>query len=45
MPMLVSRDTEVFEVLGLILVIGVIQDAKFKRREALADLSKAALKK
>jgi hypothetical protein len=25
--------------------IGVIQDAKFKRREALADLAKAASKK
>ena len=26
-------------------VVGVIQDAKFKRREALADLAKAAAKK
>jgi len=29
----------------LTLSAGVIQDAKFKRREALADLSKAAQKK
>ena len=26
-------------------IIGVIQDAKFKRREALADLAKTASKK
>ena len=32
---------------GLLIVVpvGVIQDAKFKRREALADLAKAATKK
>lgn len=27
------------------ITLGVIQDAKFKRREALADLAKAASKK
>jgi hypothetical protein len=43
MPMLVRAD--------ILLVVsanhhaGVIQDAKFKRREALADLAKAASKK
>ena len=26
-------------------IVGVVQDAKFKRREALADLAKAASKK
>lgn len=29
----------------LMMVLGVIQDAKFKRREALADLAKAVGKK
>lgn len=47
MPMLVSGCVKSRDRIFLLIrcAVGVIQDAKFKRREALADLGKAATSK
>ena len=45
MPMLVRSSALLVCNWPILIEIGVIQDAKFKRREALADLAKVAAKK